>query len=162
MRLTDEQWLLLQPLFETTAASPSRRGRPASNPRPILDAVLLKLATRRPWRETRTHNPSWQTCFRACQRWCDSGLLRRALLILHHDLLTRGEFDLQQAVRDGLVTIQVRDGRPQVSLSPSLAFTWQGQTSVLFYQYSIQMSAWRRQPGTYPPPLVEILGTPGG
>ena len=111
MRLTDEQWLLLQPLFEpinppvhsaNPACLPPRRGRPASNPRPILDAVLLKLATRRPWRETRTHNPSWQTCYRAYQRWCDCGLLRRALLILHHDLLTRGEFDLQQAVRDGL------------------------------------------------------------
>ena len=162
MRLTDEQWLLLQPLFETGPASAPRRGRPASDPRPILDAVLLKLATHRPWREIRTHNPSWQTCYRSFQLWWENGILRRALLILHQDLLTRGGFDLQQAVRDGHVTLQVRNGLPRVSLSPSLMYTWQGQTSVLFYQYSIEMSEWRRHPGSSPPPLAEILFTPGG
>ena len=162
MRLTDEQWLLLQPLFETGPASAPRRGRPASDPRPILDAVLLKLASNRPWRDIRTHQPSWQTCARAYLRWRDSGLLRRAILILHQDLLTRGGFDLQQVVRDGHVTLQVRDGLPRVSLSPSLMYTWQGQTSVLFYQYSIQVSAWRRKPGTSPLPLVDILGDLGG
>lgn len=162
MPLTDEQWLLLQPLFETGSASPPKRGRPPSNPRPILDAILLKLATRRPWRETRTHNPSWQTCYRSFQLWWESGILRRALLILHHDLLTRGEFDLQKAVRDGLISFPNQDGRPRISLSPSILFTWQGQTAVLYYQYSLEMSEWRHHPGTSPPPLVDILGTLGG
>lgn len=60
--LSDEQWSWIQHFVETE--SEPRRGRPRTDARTIVDAVLYKSHTRIAWRELPAEFGSWQTASR--------------------------------------------------------------------------------------------------
>ena len=93
MKLTDTQWLLVEPHLPACTASPLG-GRPALNRRPILEAILHKLATGRPWYDLPFDSPSYATVYRCYHEWQRAGVLIAILGALSRDLQTRGGLDL--------------------------------------------------------------------
>lgn len=60
--LSDQQWSCIQHIVETD--SEPRRGRPRTDARTIVDAVLYKIHARIAWRELPARFGSWQTASR--------------------------------------------------------------------------------------------------
>ncbi|MEM1417932.1 MAG: transposase, partial [Myxococcota bacterium] len=71
MKLTDPQWALVEPLLPTPKSGPGKPGRPAVPLRSVLDGVLWVLRTGAPWCDMPGRYPSYQTCHRRFQQWCE-------------------------------------------------------------------------------------------
>lgn len=70
--LTDQQWLILEPLL-LTVLKVSRRGRPRQvNLREIINAINYVLRTGCAWRLLPHDFPAWQTVYGYFRRWRDS------------------------------------------------------------------------------------------
>jgi transposase len=155
--LTDEQWLLVRPLVEAatsrhqtfqrdetlklvesaskvTPLTARHPGRPALDPRCILDGILWKLVYRKPWRTLPARFGSHQACYLYYRQWLLSGLLRQVILALLTDVQDRGGFDMQAAFKSHQVRFLPVDDRLQVYVLFSLAPSWQFHTAMLFYQ----------------------------
>ena len=74
--LTDEQWAAISPLLATKSG---RGGRPASNHRRTLNAILWILRTGSPWRDLSEGLGPWQTAYSAFRRWTRQGVWSRLL-----------------------------------------------------------------------------------
>jgi transposase len=69
MDLTDQQWTIIEPLFEEKRR-PDGRGRPWRDARAVLNGVLWVLRTGAPWHDLPDRYPPYQTCHRRFQQWC--------------------------------------------------------------------------------------------
>ncbi len=136
MRLTDEQWALIQPLLPPP--SPASRGRPPLDRRAILDGIFWKLSTLSPWYDIPSCYPSYQSCYRHYRKWQRLGLLNTIRNALFIDLRDRGGVDLNQIKGSG--PIHFVTGSPQLELyiDPSLKDSWQLSTAMLFIAPLIQ------------------------
>ena len=63
--LTDAQWDYLQPMLP----QPANRGRPPTDRRRILDAILYVVKCGLPWRYLPTNFPPWQTVYHVFRQW---------------------------------------------------------------------------------------------
>jgi transposase len=99
MDLTDAQWAMLEPMFRPRRR-PDGRGRPWTDSRRVLDAVLWILRTGAPWADLPGRYPPYQTCHRRFQLWQRSGRLDRLLQRLAEDLRDLGNIDLSDAYVD--------------------------------------------------------------
>jgi len=99
MDLTDKQWALIEPLFETKRRADGR-GRPWRDPRDVLNGVLCVLRTGAPWKDLPDRYPPYQTCHRRFQQWQRTGVLRDLLECLAEDLRLRGKLDLTEGFID--------------------------------------------------------------
>ena len=63
--LTDAQWAYLQPML----AQPAKLGRPPTDRRRILDAILYVAKCGCPWRYLPTDFPPWQTVYHVFRQW---------------------------------------------------------------------------------------------
>lgn len=63
--LTDAQWDYLKPMLP----KPAQRGRPPTDRRRILDAVLYVVKCGLPWRYLPTNFPPWQTVYHVFRQW---------------------------------------------------------------------------------------------
>ena len=154
MILTDEQWQIVQPLLPAVGPR-GRKGRPAIEQRKILDGILFRLITRRPWNEIPVRYGGWQTCFLHFDRWRKSGLMKEITNLLLRDVRHRGGFDFKDAVRSGVVQVIRADDRFRVLLppewfvlrgqdEPGLPGDWQLSTAMLYFQlvaYVLEKSA---------------------
>src|SRR5579884_2446315 len=68
MRLTDEQWAIVQSLIPSKRR-PDGRGRPRVPSRMVLEGVLWVLWTGAPWKALPSDYPPYQTCHRRFQEW---------------------------------------------------------------------------------------------
>ncbi len=135
MLLTDEQWAKLEPLFPSTKSA-AARGRPPIDERLVLDAILWKLASNKPWYDLPVSQgavqfPSHQTCYRRYRQWTRTGLLDQILAAIFEDLLVRGGFDLQHALHDGTIKIDYSGRGLKIILNPQLQNTWQISTALI-------------------------------
>jgi transposase len=137
LNLTDHQWRLLEILFNDPSHQ-SSRGRPALNPRPIIDAILWKIRHDKSWEKIPTGYPSHPTCYRRYRLWRQNGLLEQVFLTLYKDLLNRGRFDPQQALREGAITITHDGSRYRILAAADLSETWQLSTALVFIQLAIK------------------------
>jgi transposase len=141
MDLTDQQWTLVQPIIsERHPPSPSIStvgGRPPIHPRPILDGILWKIRSAVPWANLPKCYPSHQTCFRRYRIWQSAGTLNKIFYTLFKDLLQRGDFDPQRALRDGSVSVTYQGNRCRVLSRTELLDTWQLSTSLVFIQLAL-------------------------
>jgi len=141
MDLTDQQWALVQPIIsERHPPSPSIStvgGRPPIDPRPILDGILWKIRNAVPWADLPKCYPSHQTCFRRYRLWQSAGTLNKIFYTLFKDLLQRGGFDPQHALRDGSITVTLQGDRFRVLAAAELLDTWQLSTSLVFIQLAL-------------------------
>lgn len=63
--LTDAQWTYLKPMLP----KPAQRGRPPTDRRRILDAILYVVKCGCPWRYLPTDFPPWQTVYHSFRQW---------------------------------------------------------------------------------------------
>lgn len=134
MHLTDEQWLLVQPLLPPPPQA-GGRGRPPVDQRQILDRILCKLAARCSWRKLPASYPSSQVCYIHYRRWMQAGLLKKVIFTLLNDMETRGQFDVKEAVMTGIVRFEENEDCVMIYILSRFSSMWQVQTALLYYQY---------------------------
>lgn len=100
-RLTDRQWELIADLFP----SPARTGRPPTDRRLAVDAILWILRTGAPWRDLPEEEfGPWETFYGLFNSWNASGLLEEILLRLQSQRIDGKKIDPQLWCLDGTVT----------------------------------------------------------
>lgn len=108
-KLTDEQWAVLEPLFqeERTGA-----GRPqVHSNRAVLDGVLWVLRTGAAWSDLPERFPSSSTCYRRFSKWVKDGRLRKILESLARHLEDKGLINLGECFIDGTFVVAKKGGQ---------------------------------------------------
>ncbi|UCF95712.1 MAG: transposase [Desulfobacterales bacterium] len=77
IELTNEQWHRIEPIILSVKQRKDPRGRPAHDPREVLNRILWRLRTCAPWKELPLRYPPDQTCHRRFQQWVKFGVFRR-------------------------------------------------------------------------------------
>jgi transposase len=96
--LTDEQWQEVESLVPRGTA---RTGRPASDPRLMLDGIFWVLATGAPWRDLPERFGPWQTVYDRFSKWRRSGVFDRIIEALQIKLDKDGLIDWELWCVDG-------------------------------------------------------------
>ncbi|WP_200907056.1 IS5 family transposase [Desulfatitalea tepidiphila] len=100
MELTNEQWKRIEPILLSSALTKDPRGRPARDPREVLNGILWIMRTRAPWKDLPQRYPPYQTCHRRFQQLVKQGVSRRIAQELLEDLNERGKSDITEAFID--------------------------------------------------------------
>ncbi|TDQ50504.1 putative transposase of IS4/5 family DUF4096 [Permianibacter aggregans] len=132
MKLMNEQWAVLAPLFELPPRE-DRRGRPPLPAREVLDGILWILKAGARWQDLPEQYPTYQSCHRRFQAWVKDGTLRQVLERLATDLHERGGLDIRETFIDGTFS-SARKGafalaKPSVARAPR---SWQLQTVMVY------------------------------
>ena len=101
MELTDTQWEIIKPHWESESKG---RGRPPREARQVLEGILWVLRTGARWKDLPKAFPPYQACHRRFSAWVSIGTLERLLKAIVADLQTRGKIDLSEAFIDGSFT----------------------------------------------------------
>ena len=101
MKLTEEQWLILEPLLPKLRKIEDGKGRPWRNNREVLEGVLWVLKTGARWMDLPKDYPPYQTCHRRFQMWEQDGVMDNILEKISLDLFERGVLDLSESFIDG-------------------------------------------------------------
>lgn len=96
--LNDEQWAAVQPLVPRSTA---RTGRPAREPRLMLDGLFWILATGAPWRDLPERFGPWQTVYDHFRNWRKSGVFAAIIEALQVKLDNKGHIDWELWCVDG-------------------------------------------------------------
>jgi transposase len=97
-QLTDEQWTIVEPVVPRKAAGV---GRPAKEPREMLDGILWILRTGAPWRDLPERFGPWKTVYDYFSNWRRSGVFDRILAALQIRLDRDGRIDWDLWCIDG-------------------------------------------------------------
>ena len=136
--LTDEQWALVEPLFDKPPVV-ATRGRPRRSEREVMNGVLWILRSGARWADLPERFPPYQTCHRRFQQWVKEGRLRRVLEILAEDLLKRGKLDLSETFIDGtFVSAKKGAAKWERPSGAKARNSWQWQTALVFLSPSTQ------------------------
>ena len=130
--LTDEQWSLIEPLFDKGNVVQTR-GRPLREAREVLNGVLWILRSGARWCDLPDRFPPYQTCHRRFQQWVRDGRLLKVIERLAADLHTRGKLDLSECFIDGTF-VSAKKGASEWE-RPSggrVRNSWQWQTALVF------------------------------
>ena len=96
--LTDEQWLLVDPLIPCSKA---RTGRPPSDRRNNLNGIFWILHTGAPWRDLPERFGPWQTVYDHFSRWRREGIFGQIVEALQLKLDKDGLIDWDLWCVDG-------------------------------------------------------------
>jgi len=130
--LTDEQWILIEPLFDKTETIQTR-GRPRREDREVMNGVLWILRSGARWCDLPGRFPPYQTCHRRFQEWVKNGRLKRVLETLAEDLHSRGGLDLSECFIDGTFVVAKKGASEWERPSGAKARrSWQWQTALVF------------------------------
>ena len=133
MELTNEQWNRIEPIIVSSTPSKDPRGRPARDPREVLNGILWVLRTGAPWKDLPQRYPPYQTCHRRFQQWVKHGVFRRIAQELVEDLNKRGKIDIREAFIDGSFAPAKKgvllSARQSAAKAPR---SWQSQTLLVF------------------------------
>ncbi len=131
--LTDEQWVIIQPLIPEPPRRADGRGRPWRDAREVLNGILWILRSGARWQDLPARFPPYQTCHRRFQQWVRDGTLRRILECLAEDLRERGELDLSECFIDATFVVAKKGAlgweRPSGARVRS---SWRWQTALVF------------------------------
>ena len=111
--LNDEQWLLIDDLFEDPLPS-KLGGRPRVPPRRCLEGVLWVLVSGARWKDLPERYPSPATCWRRLKQWTESGVFAAAWtrLLGHMDCFR--DIDWEEAIGDGTFA-PAKKGAPRLA-----------------------------------------------
>ena len=96
--LTDEQWELIEPLIPRSRA---KTGRPAKDPRLMLNGIFWILATGAPWRDLPERFGACQSVHRYFSNWRKSGVFTSIIEALQIKLDNKGLIDWELWCVDG-------------------------------------------------------------
>jgi len=102
--LTDEQWERIEHHFP----EPPATGRPPSDPRRMLNAILWILRTGAPWRDVPESYGPWQTVYDHFNNWRKDGTLSSIVWDLQLELNSTGKLDHELWCIDGTVVRAAR------------------------------------------------------
>ena len=88
--LTDRQWQSIEHLIPKSTA---RTGRPANDPRLMLDGIFWMLSAGTRWRQLDSRFGPYQTVHAYFTRWRRDGVLARIVEALQADLDKKGLID---------------------------------------------------------------------
>jgi transposase len=77
--ITDEEWRSIAPLLPENRPRRDLRGRPLSNSRAVMNAVLWVISTEASWSSLPRTFPPYQTCHRRFKAWHDEGVLEEVI-----------------------------------------------------------------------------------
>jgi transposase len=98
--LTDEQWELIADLFPP----PAKTGRPPTDRRLVVDAILWMLRTGAPWRDLPEDEfPPWETVYGLFNAWTSDGTLDKILNCLRANAIDAGNVDEELWCIDGTI-----------------------------------------------------------
>ena len=102
MKLSNEQWAILEPLFPKERKVTSKGGRPGYSNREILQGVLWVMRVGARWNDLETPRgyPSGSTCYRHFRKWVELRIFDKIIRILVEDLRQRGKIDLTETFID--------------------------------------------------------------
>ena len=130
MDLTNDQWQRIAGFIPKGRLGP---GRPAQDPRAVLNGILWILRTGAPWKDLPQRYPPRSTCHWRFQEWSRSGVFDRILTALAEDLRQRGGIDLSEGFIDGTFAPAKRGApawaRPNAAKAPK---SWALQTLKVF------------------------------
>lgn len=135
MDLTDEQWLLIQPLLPPPRTA-GGRGRPPLDQRTLINGILWKLRCNRPWRAVPSRYGSHEVCYLHYNAYKRSGVIKKILAALLKDLRTRGEFELETCLRRGMVFVVKKNDTLHYYIHPEYSDDWRVHTSLIFYYWA--------------------------
>src|SRR5687767_2936865 len=152
MDLTDKQWAVFEPIFRPRR-QPDGRGRPWTDPRGVMNAVLWVLRTGAPWADLPRRYPPYQTCHRRFQLWQRSGRLDRLLQRLAEDLRDRGKIDLSEAFVDATFA-SAKKGALRLALPAAARAvrSWRSSTAMVFLSPCTWPALHRMSRISSPPP----------
>ncbi len=101
MRLTDEQWELLEEYIPDPPRRPDNRGRPHRDKREVTEGILWVLRSGARWKDLPSAYPPYQTCHRRFQQWVEAGVFADLAHRLAQDLDTLGWLDFGEWFIDG-------------------------------------------------------------
>lgn len=96
--VTDQQWQLVAPRL---TRKPAKTGRPARDPRDMLNGVLWVLRTGAPWRDLPDRYGPWQTVYEYFNTWRGDGTYDQILEDLQIRLDADGNIDWDLFCIDG-------------------------------------------------------------
>ena len=101
MKLSNDQWKILEPLFPVQQKSP-KGGRLPHSMREILQGVLWVMRVGARWGDLPTPKgyPSGSTCYRHFRKWVELGIFDKIIRTLVEDLKNRGKIDLTETFID--------------------------------------------------------------
>ena len=156
MDLTDKQWAVLEPIFRPRTR-PDGRGRPWTDTRGVMNAVLWILRTGAPWGDLPRRYPPYQTCHRRFQVWQRSGRLDRLLQRLAEDLRDRGKIDLSEAFVDATFASAKKGALASVRRAAAKApRSWRSSTVMVFLSPSTWPALHRMSRTSSPPPSTPV------
>jgi transposase len=134
MKLSNNQWTILEPLFPKQRKSP-KGGRPGHSTREILQGVLWVMRVGARWNDLPTPKgyPSGTTCYRHFRKWVELGIFDKVIRTLVEDLRDRGKIDLTETFIDATF-VEAKKGVEKLE-KPSLVKaprSWQLLTVDLF------------------------------
>jgi len=133
MELTDEQWVILEPLIPIKEPRKDGKGRPRINNRDILNGILWVLRSGAAWQDMPDRYPSPATCHRRFQEWQREAVLEKILTTLADDLKERGKLDLSECFIDGtFVSAKKGGGQWERPSGAKVRRSWQWQTALVF------------------------------
>lgn len=99
-RLTDEQWDLIADLFP----APAKTGRPRTDRRQVVDAMLWIMRAGAPWRDLPADDYGpWETIYGLFNAWNADGTLDKILRRLQANVIDAGDLDEQLWCIDGTI-----------------------------------------------------------
>jgi transposase len=98
--LTDEQWTAVSPLIPRSTA---RTGRPAKDPRLMLNGIVWVLSTGAPWRDLPERFGSCKSVHRYFTTWRRNGIFAAVIEALQLKLDAKGLIDWELWCVDGAV-----------------------------------------------------------
>ena len=97
--LSDKQWDKIKSVFP----NPKRTGRPPTDNRQMVNAIMWILKTGAQWRDLPKHFGPWQTVYNRLRRWCRDGIWYQVLRYLQSDFEAEGRIDWELFSVDGSV-----------------------------------------------------------
>jgi transposase len=146
MRLTDEQWKLVDSILPTDVVREDGRGRPWSDRRQAFEGALWILRTGAPWQDLPPRYGAYQTVHRRFQNWVRSGVMEKILMVLAEHLSEAGGLDLKECFVDGTFVPAKKGGawlaKPNGARAPR---SWVLQTAMVFLSPCGQRSLRQRK-----------------
>lgn len=134
MKLTEEQWLWIEPLIPKPRVRKDRKGRPSTDRRQLVQGMLWILKTGARWQDLpRDRFPPYQTVHRHFQEWVAAGIFKKILARLVEHLQKKGKINLAETFIDASFAEAKKGAKKSVKQSPVRALkSWQSATISLF------------------------------
>ena len=158
MDITDAQWTLIKPFIPERPRREDGRGRPARDPREVMNGIWWIMRTGAAWQDMPGRYPPGSTCHRHFQAWVKAGVFEQILNTLAQDLYERGGLDLSECFIDGTFVSAKKGASAWARPSGAkVARLWQLQTALAFLSPFTYRVLRRMKPSSLSPHLLPVL-----